>query len=288
MPGTRTTAISNRRHAIHLKRRWIIYLILGGYVAFSLLPLAVLVADSFREYPDIARRGWIALPVSVSLDPFVAAWTQFCVSGGCHGIQANFYNSLAIAIPPTLFATALGALNGYVLTKWRFPGSELVFGAMVLGVFMPPQTTLLPWAFVLGALHLYDSIPGLVLIHCVQGLAFTTLFCRNYFIGIPDEIIKAARVDGAGFWRIYWKLVLPMSAPILIVSAIWEFTGIWNEFLYGVVFTGGDQQPVTAALRSGPGSQSAATLIAALPPLLVYLVGGRYFVQGLTRSAFKG
>jgi len=159
---------------------------------------------------------------------------------------------------------------------------------MLLGVFMPGQVTLLPWAYVMGKLHLADSIYGLVLIHSVQGISFTTLFCRNFYAGIPDDLIKAAQIDGAGFWRIFQKVILPLSPPILIVTVIWQFTGIWNEFLYGVVFTSGSEQPITAALLSaGSGGQSAAIMIAALPPLLIYLVGGRYFVRGLTQGAIK-
>ena len=155
---------------------------------------------------------------------------------------------------------------------------------------------LVPWAIVLRDLGLSNSLAGLVLIHVVQGLSFTTLFCRNYYIGIPAELMKAARIDGAGFFRIFWRIVLPLSPPILIVTVIWQFTGIWNEFLFGVTFTAGENQPVTAALialnaavSSSPqyGVQSAAVLIAALPTLLVYLFGGRISCSGLTAGAVK-
>jgi glucose/mannose transport system permease protein len=167
---------------------------------------------------------------------------------------------------------------------------------MLLGVFMPGQISLMPWAFILGKLGLSNSVIGLVLVHCVQGLSFTTLFCRNYYISVPDDLIKAARIDGAGFWRIFRKIILPLSPPILIVTVIWQFTGIWNEYLFGVVFTSGTQQPITAALvaltaggttASAYDVMSAAVLIGALPPLLVYFVGGKYFVRGLTQGAIK-
>jgi glucose/mannose transport system permease protein len=167
---------------------------------------------------------------------------------------------------------------------------------MTLGVFMPGQMVLLPWARVLGLLGLTNTIAGLVLIHCVQGLSFTTLFCRNYYVNIPDDLIKAARIDGAGFWRIFRKIVLPLSPPILIVTVIWQFTNIWNEFLFAVIFSSGTNQPITAALialSAGGmavhqyGIESAAVLTAALPPLLVYLFGGRYFLRGLTQGALK-
>jgi glucose/mannose transport system permease protein len=201
-----------------------------------------------------------------------------------------------MTIPATIISTLLGAMNGYILSKWRFRGSEVLFTCMLFGVFMPGQLALMPWAFILGNLGLSNTTAGLVLVHVVQGISFTTLFCRNFFVGIPDDLIKAARIDGAGFWRIFFKIVLPISPPILIVTVIWQFTGIWNEFLYGVVFTSGAAQPITAALVALSASEvnvrhfdvmSAGVLIAALPPLLIYFFGGKYFVRGLTQGAIK-
>jgi len=268
--------------------RILIYGVLTLFAAIYLFPAFVVLCNAFRTYPEISRNGIIGLPQDLSFAAFYDAWNSYCVSGTCAGIKANFINSLVITIPPTIISTALGAINGYVLSKWRFKGSDIVFGAMLLGVFMPGQVTLLPWAFIMGKIHLYNSVYGLILIHSVQGIAFATLFCRNFYAAIPDDLIRAARIDGAGFWRIFWRVVLPLSPPILIVTVIWQFTSIWNEFLYGVVFTAGNQQPITAALLSvGAGGQSAAVLIAALPPILVYLLGGRYFVRGLTMGAVK-
>ncbi len=273
-----------------------VHLVLLAFALCYLLPLAVVVLNSFRDLGDIGRNGLLAVPRSFSLAHWSVVWNRFCVSGGCAGIAPFFFNSLAMAIPATAISTMLGALNGYILSKWRFPGSQTVFLLMTLGVFMPGQMVLLPWAITLGWLGLTNTIAGLVLIHCVQGLSFTTLFCRNYYVGIPDELIRAARIDGAGFWRIFLRIVLPLSPPILIVTVIWQFTGIWNEFLFGVTFSSGAHQPITAALiglaTTGTSVhqynvESAAVLIAALPPLLIYLVGGRYFVRGLTQGAIK-
>jgi glucose/mannose transport system permease protein len=211
-------------------------------------------------------------------------------------MRRNFMNSLWMAIPATVISTMLGAMNGYVLSKWRFKGSDVLFTLMLLGVFMPGQIALMPWAFILGKLGLTNSTYGLILVHVVQGISFTTLFCRNYYVSIPDDLIKAARIDGAGFWRIFRKIILPLSPPILIVTVIWQFTGIWNEYLFGVVFTSGREQPITAALVALTASgtnvraydvMSAAVLIGALPPLLVYFLGGKYFVRGLTQGAIK-
>jgi glucose/mannose transport system permease protein len=273
-----------------------VYAFLTLFAVVYLLPLFVVIGNSFRELPEITRNGLIAFPRSFSFKAWPIAWAHFCVSGACEGVHRNFYNSLMMTVPATIISSLLGAINGYVLSKWRFRGSQFLFACMTLGVFMPGQIALMPWAFVLGHLHLSNTVQGLILIHCVQGLSFTTLFCRNYYISIPDDLVKAARIDGAGFWRIFFKIVLPLSPPILIVTVIWQFTGIWNEYLFGVVFTDGTQQPITAALVALATSQmnasaydvtGAAVLIGALPPLLIYFFGGKYFVRGLTQGAIK-
>ena len=248
----------------------------------------MVLSNSFRTGLDVARNGVIAFPERLTLDHFIHVWTKACVSGVCKGIAPNFWNSLVIATPATLVATILGFLNGYVLSKWRFPGAGWVYGLIMLGVFIPAQTSLLPWAWIIGQLGLSNSVVGLIMIHSVQGIAFATLFSRNLFVGVPDEIVKAARIDGAGFWRILRKIMLPLAGPMIVVTVIWQFTSIWNEYLFGMVFTRGDQQPVTAALMGvRAGGSSAAVLIAALPPLLIYFFGGRYFVRGLTQGAVK-
>jgi len=274
----------------------VVYGLLTLFAAYYLLPLGVIVLNSFRDMDEIARGGLIGLPHSLSTQYWSMAWSSFCVSAFCKGIQPFFFNSLLMTVPATIISTAIGAINGYALSAWRFRGSEALFAFMTLGVFLPGQMVLLPWAYTLGTLGLTNTVTGLILIHCVQGIAFTTLFCRNYYVSIPDALIKAARIDGAGFWRIFRKIVLPLSAPILIVTVIWQFTGIWNDFLFGIVFSSGDRQPVTAALIALTAGQTsvrrynveaAAVLIAALPPLLIYLFGGRYFMRGLTQGAIK-
>ncbi|HHY49534.1 MAG TPA: carbohydrate ABC transporter permease, partial [Alphaproteobacteria bacterium] len=259
--------------------------LLALFALVYLVPAAVVLLSAFKTAREIAEHGRFALPQSLSFGPWVRAWTEACVSGTCQGIGPNFLNSLKITIPATLVSTALGVINGYVLSKWRFRGSELIFAGMLFGVFLPAQVTLLPWAFVIGQLHLANSMYGLILIHSVMGLSFTTLFSRNFYAQVPDELVKAARIDGAGFWRILLGIMLPLSPPILVVCVIWQFTQIWNEYLYGVVFTSGTEQPITAALRSvGAGGSSATALMAALPPLLVFALGGKYFARGLLQG----
>jgi glucose/mannose transport system permease protein len=277
--------------------RWLIYAILFGFALFTLLPLIVIVLNSFRTAVEIGRSSLIGWPAGLAWRNWSEAWGHFCIAQRCEGIRPYMENSFMMVVPATILSTALGAIAGYSISLWRFRGDTIVFAIVVMGVFLPEQMKLIPWALVLRELELTNTIGALVLIHTVQGFSFTTLFCRNYYIGIPQDLMKAARVDGAGYFRTFWRIVLPLSPPILIVTVIWQFTGIWNEFLYGVTFTTGGQQPVTAALiaiaATAPtdvpqyGIQSAAVLLAALPTLLVYLFGGQYFMRGLTAGALK-
>jgi glucose/mannose transport system permease protein len=276
--------------------RIIVYALLIVLAIGFLVPLGVVIANSLRSNQEIAASSLIAWPAQLTFANYPQAWSKFCMAEHCWGIRPYMVNSMTLTIPATILSTLLGALAGYAISLWRFRGDQLVFGLVTLGIFLPEQMKLIPWVVVLRDLGLMNTIAGLVLIHTVQGLSFTTLFCRNFYVGIPQDLLKAARIDGAGFFRIFWRIILPLSPPILIVTVIFQFTGIWNEFLYGVTFTTGDQQPVTAALialsaaiTSEPmfGDQSAAVLIAALPTLLVYLFGGRYFLRGLTAGAVK-
>jgi glucose/mannose transport system permease protein len=276
--------------------RRLIALVLAMFAAIYLVPLAIVVLNSMRSVEDIIQTSTIGWPRAWVLENFSNAWSHYCIAEVCTGIRPYLMNSLIITLPGTLISTLLGAVAGYAISLWRFRGDAWIFGLVTLGVFLPEQMKLLPWAIVLRDVGLTNTLTGLVMIHIVQGMSFTTLFCRNYYVAIPQDLIKAARIDGAGFFRTFWRIVLPLSPPILIVTVIWQFTGIYNEFLYGVTFTNGTQQPVTAALISLTanvanvpqyGVQSAAVLIAAAPTLLVYLLGGRWFVRGLTAGAVK-
>jgi len=276
--------------------RVIVYAALIVLALLFLVPLGVVVVNSLRSSREIAATSLIGWPSHLIFSNYAQAWNKFCMAEHCWGIEPYMLNSLTLTIPATIISTLLGALAGYSISLWRFRGDQFVFAVVTLGIFLPEQMKLIPWVVVLRDLSLMNTIAGLVLIHTVQGMSFTTLFCRNYYVGIPQDLLKAARIDGAGFFRIFWRIILPLSPPILIVTVIFQFTGIWNEFLYGVTFTSGGQQPVTAALialsaaiTSEPmyGEQSAAVLIAALPTLLVYLFGGRYFLRGLTAGAVK-
>jgi glucose/mannose transport system permease protein len=280
----------------YLFSRIVIYSVLVIFALIYIVPLIVVVMNTFRDNIDVGRNGLIAFPRSFTLEAWPVAWGSYCLNGRCEGMSANFWNSVYMTIPATVVSTLLGALNGYILSKWKFYGSDLIFTILLFGVFMPGQIALMPWAYILGTTGLNQTLWGLIIVHVIQGISFTTLFCRNFYVNIPDDLIKAARIDGAGFWRIFWKIILPLSPPILIVTVIWQFTGIWNEFLYGVVLTTGKTQPVTAAVVAFAAQEqnvkeynviSAGVLIAALPPLLVYFFGGKYFVRGLTQGAIK-
>jgi glucose/mannose transport system permease protein len=276
--------------------RVLIYLVVALIAAAYLVPLLVVALNSLRTAEEIAQTSMIGWPKQWAWGNYLIAWGDFCIAQACAGIRPYMLNSALVTIPATIISTLLGSVAGYAVSLWRFPGDRWIYGVVTLGIFLPQQMRLLPWTIVLRDLGLTNTLTGLVMIHTIQGLSFTTLFCRNYYIAIPQELIRAARIDGAGFYRIFWRIVLPLSPPILIVTVIWQFTHIWNEFLYGVTFTTGQQQPVTAALIAltasvadipQHGVQSAAVMIAALPTLLVYLFGGKYFVRGLTAGAVK-
>jgi len=270
-------------------------LIIAGL--FYLLPLFVMLVTSLKSLDEIRLGNLLAFPDEITFDAWGVAWSTACTGVTCDGLKGYFLNSVLIAVPAVFISTALGALNGYVMTKWRFRGSELFFGMLLIGTMIPFQVVLLPMAQTLGILGLSGTIPGLVLVHVVYGVAFTTLFFRNYYVTVPDELVKAAMIDGAGFFKIFWRIILPISIPIIVVSIIWQFTQIWNDFLFGVVYSSGDQQPLTVGLNNLVNTSTgvkrynvdmAAAIIAALPTILVYVVAGKYFVRGLTAGAVKG
>ncbi len=277
--------------------RIVLFGLLGLFAAFFLLPFYVMLVTSLKDMEEIRNGSLLSLPGMLRLDAWAKAWGTACTGMACNGLQPYFVNSLLMIVPAVAVSTVLGALNGYIFSKWKFRGSELLFALMLFGVFMPLQVVLLPMSQVLGWIGLSDSIWGLVCVHVLMGLASTTLFFRNYYLSLPDELIKAAMLDGAGFFRIFWRIVLPLSTPILVVTVIWQFTNIWNDFLFGVVFSGADSKPITVGLNNLANTSSsvkeynvdmAAALIAALPTLAVYVLAGKYFVRGLTAGAVKG
>lgn len=277
--------------------RFIIYGLLTLVCLYYLMPLFVMLSTSLKSLDEIRAGNLLSLPGEFRTDAWVKAWDSACTGVQCEGLKGFFWNSVSFVVPAVVISTMIGAFNGYALTMYRFRGSDLVFGMLMIGCFIPFQVVLLPMAQTLGALGIANSTVGLVFVHVVYGAAFTTLFFRNYYVTIPDELVKAAKIDGAGFLRIFFSIILPLSVPIIVVSVIWQFTQVWNDFLFGVVFSSGDRQPITVALNNLVNTSTgvkeynvdmAAAIIAALPTLLVYIVAGKYFVRGLTAGAVKG
>ena len=278
--------------------RAILYGVLVIAAIYYLAPLVLMILTSFRSMDEIRLGQLIEWPKSFSLDAWAAAWNQVQIGARDElGLKPYFVNSFKMVIPSVAISTLLGALNGYVLSFWRFRGSELFFAFLLAGCFLPFQAILLPHSLVLGKLGLTGTVTGLVFTHVIYGVAFTTLFFRNYYINLPGELIKAAKLDGAGFWMIFYRIILPLSTPIIVVSVIWQFTQIWNDFLFGVVFSDPDSQPITVGLNNMVNSTTgekrynvdmAGAIIAALPTIFVYVVAGKYFVRGLTAGSVKG
>jgi glucose/mannose transport system permease protein len=293
----RDTAVTAPNTPGVIAGRILIYGILVIFAAYFLVPLVVMVFTSVKTMDDIRTGSLISFPHEITFEAWKAAWNSACIGVSCDGIKGYFWNSVKIVVPAVTISTLMGAANGYVFSKWRFKGSEVIFSLLLVGCFIPFQVILLPMARTLGKLGISQSVTGLILVHIVYGLAFTTLFFRNYYVTIPDDLVKAARIDGAGFFRIFWRIILPLSAPILVVCVIWQTTQIWNDFLFGVVFSSGDTQPVTVALNNLVNTSTgvkyynidmAAAIIAALPTLFVYIVAGKYFLRGLTAGSVKG
>lgn len=277
--------------------RWVLYIVLVLFALFYLLPLFVMLTTSLKSLEEIRTGDLIALPREVTFAAWRTAWSEACTGIQCEGVRPFFWNSVLIALPAVAISTLLGAMNGYVVAQWSFRGANLFFSLMLFGCFIPFQVVLLPMARVLGLMGMAGTIPGLIFVHVIYGLGFTTLFFRNYYVSIPSELTKAAKVDGAGFFRIFCSIFLPLSLPIIVVTVIWQFTQIWNDFLFGVSFSQAGTQPVTVALNNIVNSTTgikaynvdmAAAIIAGLPTLLVYVIAGKYFVRGLTAGSVKG
>ena len=267
--------------------RFLIYFILVTFVLIFLLPAYLVVITSFKSPDQIELSRVWELPSPWYFHSFVEAWETFA---------PNLKNSAMLVVPATILSAILGSLNGYVLSKWKFRGSNILFQLMLFGMFIPYQSILIPLFQFLDRVGLYGSIPGLVLVHVVYGLPITTLIFRNYYAEVPTEMIEAGKIDGAGFFKIYSKIVFPISLPGFVVVIIWQFTQIWNEFLFAVTLTSGTgNTPITVALQNLAGGRAvqwnlpmAGSVMAALPTLLVYLFLGRYFIRGLLAGSVKG
>lgn len=277
-----------------------LYAMLGIAALMILAPVFIMVSTSLKSMDEIRDGSIFTLPTEPNFDAWGEAWFGDCtqtVGEDCGGLSSSFLTSVKIVIPALFLSVGLGAVTGYALAAWKMRGANLMFAALLVGMFIPPQVTLYPLIIMVRELGIFGSIPGLVLVHVIWGVAFTTMMFRNFFKTVPQDLLKAARIDGAGFWPLFWHVMLPLSLPILGVAMILQFTYIWNDFLLGLTFGGRSGQPMTVALNNLVGSQfgekeynvdMAATMLTALPTLAVYLLSGRLFVRGIAAGAVKG
>ena len=261
------------------------------------VPLYVMIVTSLKGMPEIRMGNLFAPPVEVTFEPWVKAWSEQCTGLKCDGLSTGFWNSIRITIPSVLVSIAIASVNGYALANWRFKGANFFFTILIFGAFIPYQVMIYPIVIMLREMGIYGTLTGLVIVHSIFGMPIITLLFRNYFTSLPEELFKAARVDGAGFWGIFFRVLLPMSVPIFTVAVILQVTGIWNDFLFGVVFTGPEAYPMTVQLNSIVNSvqgvkeynvNMAATILTALVPLSIYFVSGKLFVRGIAAGAVKG
>ncbi len=261
------------------------------------LPLYVMIITSMKGMPEIRLGNVFSPPVEITFAPWVKAWSEACTGLTCEGLSTGFWNSVRITIPSVIASIAIASVNGYALANWKFKGADAFFTILIFGAFIPYQVMLYPIVIMLREMGLYGSLSGLVIVHTIFGMPILTLLFRNYFTSLPEELFKAARVDGAGFWGIYFRIMLPMSVPIFTVAVILQVTGIWNDFLFGVVYTRPESYPMTVALNNIVNSTQgvkeynvnmAATIITGLVPLTIYFVSGKLFVRGIAAGAVKG
>jgi len=275
----------------------IIVVVMIIFSVYYLTPLYVMLVNSFKSLDEIRQGKMMSLPEHFSLKYWASAWSTAQIGVQPTGLRPYFLNSIMMVVPAVFISTTLGAFAGFVLAKWRFRFDNLIFGLILFGAFIPFQIVLIPSARVLGMLGLAGTVPGLVLIHTVYGVSFTTLFFRNAYVTLPSELIQSAQVDGAHFMRIFWSIILPNSGAVIMVTVIWQTTNIWNDFLFGASFSNALSQPMQVALNNLVSSSTgvkeynvhfAGALMAALPTLLIYVISGRYFVRGLMSGSVKG
>ncbi|HET7078544.1 MAG TPA: carbohydrate ABC transporter permease [Chloroflexia bacterium] len=275
--------------------RILIYVVLIVFAVFYLMPIYVLLITGMKSFTEVSLDRMWHLPQSFSFDSFRDAWFGN-ERTAINGLAQNFWNSMLLTVPTTIISAILGSMNGYVLAKWKFPGANVIFPLILFGMFIPYQSILIPLVQTMRAIHLYGSLPGLILVHVIYGIPITTLIFRNYYASVPSELVEAARIDGAGILGVYRHILFPISLPGFIVVMIWQFTAVWNEFLFAIILVNDPKtQPITVALNNLAGSfsvawnvQMAGALLAAIPTLLVYIFLGRYFLRGLLAGSLKG
>jgi glucose/mannose transport system permease protein len=279
------------------RRNVFLYGTLFVMAVYYLLPLYVMIVTSLKGMPEIRLGNIFSPPLEITFEPWVKAWSTACTGLNCDGLSRGFWNSVRITVPSVLLSIAIASVNGYALANWRFKGADTFFIILIVGAFIPYQVMIYPIVIILREIGLYGSLSGLVIVHSIFGMPILTLLFRNYFASMPEELFRAARVDGAGFWGIFLRIMLPMSLPIFVVAIILQVTGIWNDFLFGVVYTRPDTYPMTVQLNNIVNSvqgvkeynvNMAATILTGLVPLVVYFISGKLFVRGIAAGAVKG
>ena len=279
------------------RRNIFLYGTLAFIAVYYAIPLYVMTVTSLKGMPEIRLGNIFSPPLEVTFAPWVKAWSQACTGLTCEGLSRGFWNSVQITVPSVIASIIVASINGYALANWRFKGANVFFTILIFGAFIPYQVMLYPLVIMLREIGIYGSLGGLVIVHTIFGMPILTLLFRNYFTSLPEELFKAARVDGAGFWGIYFRIMVPMSLPIFTVAVILQVTGIWNDFLFGIVYTGPENYPMTVQLNnivnSTQGVQEynvnmAATSITGLVPLTIYFISGKLFVRGIAAGAVKG
>ncbi|MCH2168137.1 MAG: carbohydrate ABC transporter permease [Oceanicola sp.] len=279
------------------RRNIMLYGTLLLVAVYYAIPLYVMIVTSLKGLPEIRMGNIFSPPMEVTFEPWAKAWGSACTGLNCEGLSAYFWNSVKITVPSVIASIIIASVNGYALANWRFKGANVFFTILIFGAFIPYQVMLYPIVIMLREMGLYGDLSGLIIVHTIFGMPILTLLFRNYFTSLPEELFKAARVDGAGFWGIYFRVLLPMSLPIFTVAVILQVTGIWNDFLFGVVYTGPDAYPMTVALNNIVNTTQgvteynvnmAATILTALVPLSIYFVSGKLFVRGIAAGAVKG
>jgi glucose/mannose transport system permease protein len=269
---------------LYLGKNWL-YVPLILLVIFYLLPMYVMLVTGFKSFAEIDLQTMWNLPKGIAFDNYIEAWKV---------LSPSLKNSFMMVIPATLISSMLGSLNGFILAKWKFRGSDIIFPFILFGMFIPYQSIIIPLVQFMSAAGI-KGLAGLAMAHIIYGIPITTLTFRNYYASLPQELLEAAKIDGAGMLKIYWLILLPISIPSFVVVLIWQFTSAWNDFLFAVILTGNTEWPITVALNNMAGSQiiswnvqMAGSLLAALPTLLVYVFLGRYFLRGLLAGSLKG
>jgi len=297
LPINADTPSGPKPRRVFSRRNIFLYGTLFVVAVYYALPLYVMIVTSLKGLPEIRLGNIFSPPVEITFQPWVKAWSEACTGLNCDGLSRGFWNSVKITVPSVIISIAIASVNGYALANWRFKGANIFFTILIFGAFIPYQVMLYPIVILLREMGLYGKLPGLVLVHTVFGMPILTLLFRNYFTSIPDDLFKAARVDGAGFWSIFFRIMLPMSLPIFVVAIILQVTGIWNDFLFGVIYTKPENYPMTVQLNNIVNSvqgvkeynvNMAATILTGLVPLIVYFVSGKLFVRGIAAGAVKG